>query len=791
MRKTFLQDEKIKELTDFCLEKRNGICFVEGKTGFFKTYVVNESIANLPQDFLSFKVQCFESTTLDDIFLVIFEELKKYANQKKLIFTKIETNSLSQRINKYLNHITLPSVIVFDSFQNILNKTNQDEDDKEEIIRFISHLNTMNKFKIVIASTFFPVNTEQMFETNSFSTILKLQMEPLTDEQIAEYFSKENIEIDENDFDEFCKYTKGNPEYIYLSVNIVNTLNTSIHNLLDEFKNKNISFENYILQKLITFVPDSVKKSLFAFSFFNGGLPEEYLIKENFFSKDQIQYMLEKAILHEENGLVYMKSSMKKYLQKIVPNYEKIRINTLWKDFYISQLPLKPNNRVLLISRNTMRAQIQYHSSFIVEQRPQENDSKEFSLMSYLNSNITDWNLKSTNNADENTSNSNKKNRPTPPPSIEERKKKENLEKYALTKDEVALLSVPVDLRKKEEQVQKERMYRTFEQKEEELKQLKKGIEDLFELAKSFEETHNFENAASIYLNALNEKSDVNYHKMQPKILERLAFCCKKMNKTSEAIDFLNNLTELYQQRNDTEKLNETRLEIAQIYKETYRTNHARLIYENFVNKKSQASDKIILRSYIELAEIEDDMSNTDKAIDYYKKAFDLAENFSSDENISEIVAESYFKYALILDDFQNTQSALDYYQKCINTCKKPSIYLSCSYANVGEILREKGESNQALEYYKKSLKIDIKLSNHEGIYYTCLKIAATFNETDKSQVLGWLLKSLSAAKRTKDKLYIATAYKEIGTYYSQNNDRIKAQKAFALSEKFEEKQEQ
>ena len=229
----------------------------------------------------------------------------------------------------------------------------------------------------------------------------------------------------------------------------------------------------------------------------------------------------------------------------------------------------------------------------------------------------------------------------------------------------------------------------------------------------------------------------------------------------------------------------------SQIYKETYRTNHARLIYENFVNKKSQASDKIILRSYIELAEIEDDMSNTDKAIDYYKKAFDLAENFSSDENISEIVAESYFKYALILDDFQNTQSALDYYQKCINTCKKPSIYLSCSYANVGEILREKGESNQALEYYKKSLKIDIKLSNHEGIYYTCLKIAATFNETDKSQVLGWLLKSLSAAKRTKDKLYIATAYKEIGTYYSQNNDRIKAQKAFALSEKFEEKQEQ
>lgn len=47
-----------------------------------------------------------------------------------------------------------------------------------------------------------------------------------------------------------------------------------------------------------------------------------------------------------------------------------------------------------------MRSQIEYHSGFIIQQR-QEADNTDMSLMSYLNSNLTAWNIKNTNIKDD------------------------------------------------------------------------------------------------------------------------------------------------------------------------------------------------------------------------------------------------------------------------------------------------------------------------------------------------------------------------------------------------------
>lgn len=785
MNQGFLQTEKINELADFYQKPFSGVCFIEGKTGFFKTPLINSSLELLSEDFLTFKIKCFESTTLDDIFLALFEDLKRYALEKKVTFAKIETNSISQRINKYLNHITLPTVIVIDSMQNVFNKTN--EEDKEEILRFISHLNSMNKFKIVLVSTFFPVNISQMLDINNFTRQLTLTMDEFTIDQTREYFENEGIQNPPETLENFFKISKGNPTYIYITTNIINTLNTSLQSLLNEYESKKLNFEEYLLQKLITFVPETVKKSLYILSLFNGGLTEDFLTHEEFFTKEQIAYMTEKGLLTYEYGQIYLKGYLKKYLQKSLDNYEKIRIHSMWRDFYTSQLPAKPSDRVTLISRNTMRAQIEYHGSFILKQRTPEKESKDLSLMSYLNSNLTAWNFKNTNLDDDDENNiEQKKNRPKPPKSIENKfKPKESLEKYELTKDEIALLSTPIDMRKKEEQEAKEKLYRTLEQQEDAKKQSQKDIKELFELAQDLEKSHSFETAASLYLNALEIKNDLNFTEYQPLILEKLARICKKLNKTSEAIEIYNQLTDLYSQKNEIEKMNEVRLEIAQIYKDTYKISHARLIYENFINKKSPASDIILLRSFIELAEIEEDFSNTEKAVEYYKKGFSLFssnDEYKQEENIREKVGEAYFKYALMLDDFNQTQNALDFYQKCIRISKKPSVYLSSSYTNVGEIFKEAGNLSKAIEYYKHAFKIDLEQSNYEGIYYISLKIAQAYEKLNHASVLNWLLKSLSAAKRTKEKLYISNAYKEVGNYYAIRNETEKARKAFSLA---------
>lgn len=784
MNQFMFETKKISELQDFYNSAYNGICFVEGKSGYFKTPIVNSSLQTLDDEYLVFKIKCFESTTLDDIFLILLEDIKKYSHQKKILLSKIETKSISQRILHYLSHINSQTIIIIDSLQNIFDKT--DAEEKEEILRFISHINSMNKFKIVLISTFFPADISQQLEINTISKQLVIKTEPFTKSQTKHYFESQGINNPQELFEQFYEKISGNPSYIYITANIINTLGISLQNLLNEYSSKKCSFEDFLLQKLITFVPENVKKSLNTLSFFNGGLPKDFLIKNNLFTKEQIIYMLEKGILNEEYGLIYLKSYLKKYLQKSVSTFDKNRIHILWRDFYLSQLPAKPSDRIVLISRNTMRAQIEYHGSFVIQQKSTEKDSADMSLLSYLNSNLTAWNIKNTNiDEEEKQEETTEKQRPKPPKSLENKfKPKDGLEKYELTKDEIALLSVPIDMRQTKEQNAREFLARTFEQKEAQKKQSEKTIQELLEQAQEFEKVHDYENAAALYLKAYNSKTDVQYKEFIAIILENLAICCLKMNKTTEAIDFYNKLIELYTENNEIEKINEIRLEIAKIYKLTYKTSHAKLIYENFIKQKTPASDKIVLKSYIELAEIEEDVTNTEKAIEYYKKAFSIFENYKEDKTLYESVAEAYFKYALILDDFHQTQSALDYYQRCIRLSEKPSIYLSSSYTNVGEILKETGNIQKSIEYYKLGLKTDIEQSNYEGIYYTCRKIAQAYEKIDKTQVLNWLLKSLSAAKRTKDKLYISNAYKEIGDYYSMHNNEEKAKKAYNLYKK-------
>ncbi len=769
-----MEHDKLSALTDFLTTDDCGVCLLEGQAGSFKTELVNKALSAAKSSMLVFRFKCFEASTLDDIYLAFFEDLKRYSRLKKISLKKIETSSISQRINSYLGSIKNPCTIVFDSLENTLSRKYSTE--KEEIVRYIEHLNSMKKFKIILVSTSFASSQPE------FSNSVLIQTEPFTEEETKEFFNQKGIEISDDTIKSLYSITRGNQNYIKITTDIITTLNISLQAIVDEYNKKRLLYEDFINQKLVNFVPEKVKKSLYILSVFNGGINPDYLIQEGFFSREQLSYMIEKGVLAYEYGVVFLKNSLKKYLQNSVAPFEKTKYHTLWRDFYTSQLPLKPNERAVLISRDTMRAQIEYHSSFIVKTKADAHQT-DMSLISYLNSNLTAWNLKDTDEEDEATTK--KKDRlPKKPDSVVKKENNRRFEKYALTKEEISLLSVPVDMRKTAETTAREQMHRTFEQKEEELKlsKQKQSVKELFNTACELQNNHDFETAFVVYAKALSMKDDADFYEFEPVLLEKLAICAHKMNKTTDAIDFYNKLTDLYSSRNETEKMNEIRLEIAQIYKEIYKINHARVIYENFVNKKSPASDSILARSYIELASIEEDLSNNDKAVEYFKKAFELINN--AIEIPPAILSQAYFKYALILDDYNKQQTALDFYQKSIRTAKEDNIYLSAAYTNIAEILKESGSLAKAEDYFKLGLKTDYERSNYEGMYYICLKLSQLYQELAPDKVLDFLLKSLSCAKRTKESVYITNAYIELGDYYAAHTASEKALKALLLAKK-------
>src|SRR5574344_118106 len=736
--------DNVKKLLEFYKDTKSNICTIEGKTGSYKTKIFDESINNLEDNVLVFKIKCFEYTTLDDIFLNIFEQLKKFSQQNKVFFTKIEANSISQKINTYLKHINSPVVVLFDSLENIFYQENSNS--KEEIFSFIEHLKTIANYKIIVLSSI--IDTKYFNPENSFS----IKLNPLTPTEIEKAFNSSAIACNENLAEEYYELTRGNHNYFYITLNIILTLNMTLSKFLDEFKKKHIRYEDFLLQKLITFIPQKSKSSIFKLALFEGGISSEYLINNGLFDEDDITYMLDKNILTKEYGLIFIKNNLKKYIQSLISHSDKTAIHKYWRKFYSSQLPLKPNERAIIVSRNTMRTQIEHHSKFIIEKDLDKKQLSDLSLMSYLKSNLTEWNIKNTNTSSESKIGQQEETYQVT--------KDKDFEKYELTKDELALLNVPVDMR-----TQKDNNNVIFQQlKSDNIIKSETNdnvIYNLIEKAKSAEAEHDFENAYKLYFEVLNKKSEKNYSNYLPEILKSIAFCAMKLNKTPEAIECYNKLIELSP---DTNTSNEYKLEIAYIYKKTYKTNYAKVIYESFINKKGMSNDDILYKSYIELAEIEEDTSNSEKAIEYYKAAFDL-------KNVSQKItekykADSYYKYALVLDENNDTINAYGYYQKAIDTYSENSEYQSVAYSNAADILKGTGNIIKAQEYYNKALNADIKNSNFEGMYYLYLKLADIAQVTDSDAILTNLKKALKSATKLNDDLYITNAYVQIGDYY-------------------------
>ena len=85
--------------------------------------------------------------------------------------------------------------------------------------------------------------------------------------------------------------------------------------------------------------------------------------------------------------------------------------------------------------------------------------------------------------------------------------------------------------------------------------------------------------------------------------------------------------------------------------------------------------------------------------------------------NFDELCGKIYFRIALLRDDLQELDLAIENYQKSINYALKTKDLpvLASSYSNIASIYEEKDDLQNAIEFHKKSLKIDTIDKNFEG----------------------------------------------------------------------------
>lgn len=728
---TFLLEnnaEQIERLYNFYKNNVN-LLYVNGFLGTGKAEIVNYSTAFLAHEVIVLKYNCFSSTVLDDVLLSFYCDFKKLSSQNIISEPKVKTENFSQKINSYFSQIEKAFVIILDSFEAVL------EENRREILDFIFHLNSMQKVKVIIIG--------RTFDSKYFKDrqIERITTSALEKEIFTKYIKSEKIKASNDMLEEFYKCTRGYYFYTMLSVKLMKNENLALFDYLMKHKNSYLPFHKFLEKQALELVPSSERDLFWLLALIRHPLSIDLLAKLDLYHEEKINFFIENSIIFKSENQLYAPDYLREEVDESALTNILHRIHRYIIDLYSSQLPLKPLERDICVSRQTMRKEIEYHKLFLPKTPKNiENANVDINYLSY--STVFDYT--------EDKLGVEKKETPSELPSF-----------------------APVDLtQRKNIHIPLENLPYQTKPETQQSKEVEENItlKQTLDSARRSEIKYDFARVVDLYKDALLMKNDKEYEIYLPLIYARLAYAYRKISKLDNALKYYELALGLHENTKDFVKANYLKYSIAKIYYETYKIEQAKEIFTEITQSKDCPA-LLLVKTYLQLANLEENLSDAQNALNYYQHAIDNADETMSDE----ILAELYFKYALALDDKHDNKNAIEYYNKCINL-NDPQInkFLSSAYSNIATLYLEKNDAENAIKNYEKAYQIDKSNANIEGTYYSSSKLASILQRKHPEKALEYFNVALDYAKLTKDVFYIVSATLAVGDFhYDKNQNEI------------------
>lgn len=751
------------------LNSSDNIFILNGFMGSGKTYVADCFLDFISEDVLVFRNSYQEAINLDDVLLSMFKDFSIYHNEKKIVLPKVESNIFSEKINAYVKYCNSPMLFIFDSFEiNMRSK-----DTQKDILDFINYLSHFAKVKVIICSRSFK-QTDLISADSTVSCSLK----SLSNDEMYQYLQENNIKGNKYESEELYKVTRGHYLLLELSVLIMQIMDISLTIFSSEYKKSAKNFLEFLVSKILHISSDKFIKLLLLLTIIRHGVDEDFLVSQRFATVDDIEFLLKKHVISEKFGKYYLKDYIKSEFVKSINTETKIKVHRYLIDVYEAELPLKPFDRELFLSRLTMRQEIAFHTKRIetLEEelekngKPRLTETQGLTYLSYARSSGYESGM-------EKKQASSKRYIKNIKPRTDKNRR------FELSNEDSLLLNAT----KTEDNVTKqlENISNIELQKADNVPEIKNvnevpdSLDDYIEIAQTYEEAFNFSSAIMYYKKALTYTSDEMFSVKEPIIYTKLAICYKKIQDSDEAVRLYERVYQLYM-KDSPDKANEILLSIAQIYSEVYKFDKAKEVYKRILYSPLGVSSAMVVRVYLDLSELEDNNLDVESAIKYAQKALSTAEKMT---DVS-LLCECYFKYALLLDDTENTDLALKYYLRCVQTSGDVNVnlYLASAYSNLAEISYDSRNMSASKMYYELSIEADKKQNNYEGLYYSYSKLAEIFKSENSEKAYELLHSALSAARKLDDITYAVSVYIEIGDYYFDIDDYKQALKSYVLA---------
>ncbi len=738
-------------------ESPTPLLLVNGFLGTGKTQIIHHSLKFLTNEAIILEYNCFETTILDDILLSFFEDFRELTAKGLISEPKIKTENFAQKISSYFNSISKPIVLIINSLESIL------KPNKQDVIDFLLHIMQFHNTKVIIVSR--KPDYENFTDKVPFEKITILAL----DKSIFEKFIRaEGIKLIGPVSDELYKHTRGYFLYTQLTTKVINAHKLSLIDFLEGYTKSFLSYNDFILREVLSFVDPPSGHLFRLLTIIRHPISVKLLETINMYNEEKIQYFVDNLLICRDKNCIYLQDYYKEISLNSIPENVLIKLHKSCVELYTMQLPLKPFERDILVSRQTMRSEIEYHTMFLPK-HPQLMKKIECAAIEAIEYAATTSDYETI-------------------PKTEE----------LLVTPDVKIIKPEEDSvpESKEEKIKK--ISFIFDNEDEE-KQIMDGIAnsineyidysnkilnkyevefpfmELINAANREELNFNYKKAIAFYQQALTLKEDDNFPNMVSRIYSKCAQCYENLSDWFNAVKYYNIALQYYSEAGDIEKINSIKISIAQVFYNTYKHDKAELLVQDVLNETEPVSNEIKIKAHMLMAALKQD--DIDMQYKNYKTAYTLIEPSIS----RKILAELYFKFATVCDDSDKTENAIKLYQRCMDITQD-NPYITSAMINLASIFDETGAHDLAAKYYKESLIIDEGNKNYAGVYESSLKLAKIYKRKDTELAHDYYKKAGNAAKELNEPYYTMNVNIEYGDFCVDKKDFQKALRSYIVA---------
>lgn len=329
--------------------------YVHGFMGTGKRQYINYICDFLSSDVIMLEYYCKQATVCDDI-LLSFIDIIENQSISKAVNMNAKITTLAVKFKQQISSIKKPFLIVLHSFDDIL------EENLELIKEVMSDVLSEENVKLIVSTRAMKPSVMGALVEDR-----KIFLKAFTKDIFKEFLISNNVNTTERVYEDFYKYTRGYYYYVALTVKIIQAMQIDLSAFLQKFNQSDMSFDSFLGVTYINLVPTTIRNFFWFLRTVRHGLSLNALAIFELYDEFSIEYLKANLMIFQSEEIIYVQDY---FLQKIdisIPNKTEIKLHKYIIGIYEGQLKAPLKERAINISRQAMRAEIEYHSKCIRE----------------------------------------------------------------------------------------------------------------------------------------------------------------------------------------------------------------------------------------------------------------------------------------------------------------------------------------------------------------------------------------------------------------------------------------